>query len=116
MALRTVESRCAITKVVRSFITSSSAACTFISVVASSALVASSRIRIGGFFSSARAIESALALAAGQHAAALADGGFEAFRIALDEVERLRALGGLAHLLVGGVRLADAQVLARSSG
>ena len=57
MALRTVDSRCAITKVVRSFITSSSAACTFISVVASSALVASSRIRIGGFFSSARAIE-----------------------------------------------------------
>jgi len=43
--------------VVRSFINSSSAACTFISVVASSALVASSRIRMGGFFTNARAIE-----------------------------------------------------------
>ena len=57
VALRTVDSRWAITKVVRSFINSSSAACTFISVVASSALVASSRIRIGGFFTNARAIE-----------------------------------------------------------
>src|SRR6267378_1973918 len=58
VALRMVESRWAITKVVRPFITSSRAALTLASVTASSALVASSRIRIGGSFSSARAIES----------------------------------------------------------
>jgi hypothetical protein len=58
VALRTVASRCAITKVVRPFITSLSAAFTCLSVVASSALVTSSRIKIGGFFRSARAIES----------------------------------------------------------
>ena len=54
----------------------------------------------------------ALALAAREHAAALADAGLEAFRIALDEIERLRARGGLANLLVGRLRPADAQVLA----
>ena len=46
------------TKVVRPLITSLSAAVTFASVAASSALVASSRIRIGGSFNSARAIDS----------------------------------------------------------
>ncbi len=46
------------TKVVRPFITSSSAALTLASVTASSAEVASSRIRIGGSFNSARAIDS----------------------------------------------------------
>ena len=79
VALRMVASRCAITKVVRPFITSSSAACTLASVMASSALVASSRIRIGGSLSSARAIEMPLALAAGQQPSALADAGLEAF-------------------------------------
>ena len=58
MALRMVESRCAITNVVRPFITSSRAALTLASVTASSALVASSRIRIGGSFNSARAIDT----------------------------------------------------------
>ncbi|MGY3406340.1 hypothetical protein ACVWZV_002453 [Bradyrhizobium sp. GM5.1] len=58
MALRMVERRWAITKVVRPFITSSRAVFTLASVTASSALVASSRIRIGGSFSSARAIDS----------------------------------------------------------
>ena len=72
-------SRCAMTKVVRSFITSSSAACTFASVAASSALVASSRIRIGGFFEQRARDRDALALAARQHAAALAHRRFEAF-------------------------------------
>ena len=57
VALRMVASRCAITKVVRFFMTSSSAASTRCSVAASSALVASSRMRIGGSLSSARAID-----------------------------------------------------------
>jgi acetyl-CoA acetyltransferase len=57
LALRIVASRCAITKVVRPFITSASAACTRASVSASRALVASSRIKIGGSLSNARAIE-----------------------------------------------------------
>src|SRR4051794_23780762 len=51
-----------------------------------------------------------LALAAGQHAAALAGIGLEA-AAALDEFERLRALRRLAHLGLCGVRLADAQIL-----
>src|SRR5215475_2054929 len=96
VALRMVASRCAITNVVRPFMTSSSAACTLASVNASSALVASSRIRIGGFFSRARAI---------------ADLRQEALGVALDDLERLRALAGLAHFLFAGVRLADLQVL-----
>jgi hypothetical protein len=58
VAFRTVVSRWAMTKVVRPFINSLSACATFASVAAPSALVASSRIRIGGFFSSARAIDS----------------------------------------------------------
>src|SRR5450759_2605773 len=57
-ALRTVASRWAMTKVVRFFITSSSARITLASVSASSALVASSRMRIGGSFNSARAIDN----------------------------------------------------------
>src|SRR5262249_10978659 len=57
LALRTVASRCAITKVVRPFMTSARAAWILVSVRASSALVASSRMRIGGSLSSARAID-----------------------------------------------------------
>ena len=51
-----VDSRWAITKVVRPCISVLSAFWMRASVTESSALVASSRIRIGGFFSSARAI------------------------------------------------------------
>ena len=57
VALRMVARRCAMTKVVRFFMTSSSAVKTRCSVAASSALVASSRMRIGGSLSSARAID-----------------------------------------------------------
>ena len=53
----------------------------------------------------------ALALAAGEQPAAFAGIGLEAFRIAFDDVERLRALAGRAHLLLGRIGLADAQVL-----
>ena len=67
------------TNVVRPFITSSSAACTLASVAASSALVASSRIRIGGSFSSARAIDSRWRSPPESSAPALADACLEAF-------------------------------------
>ena len=53
----------------------------------------------------------ALTFAAGEHAAAFAGIGFEFQVTALDEVERLCALGSRAQFLVGGVGLADAQVL-----
>ena len=57
-ARRTVDSRCAITNDVRLRIRLASASCTSRSDSASSAEVASSRIRIGEFLSSARAIAS----------------------------------------------------------
>ncbi len=85
VALRMVESRCAITNVVRPRITSSRAALTLASVTASSALVASSRIRIGGSFKSARAIDSRW------RSAAFAGMGFEFLVAAFDEFERLGA-------------------------
>src|SRR5438132_2778692 len=49
----------------------------------------------------------ALALAAGQRAAALSDRGAEALRMGFDEAERLCPFGRRAHLLDGGARLAD---------
>ena len=52
-----------------------------------------------------------LALAPGQQPAALADARLEAFRIALDDIERLGALAGLAHFLLGRIGLADAQIV-----
>src|SRR4051812_14424613 len=54
----------------------------------------------------------ALALAAGERAPALADRGIEAVGLAVDEFERLGALERLDHLLVGGIRAADLEVLA----
>src|SRR4051794_21063055 len=134
VALRMVESRCAITKVVRPFITSSRAALTLASVTASSALVASSRIRIGGALRSARAVDRGCrsppdSLRPRPPAwgsdfffpppmnfsafprPALAGMGLEFLFAALDEFQRLRAAGGDAHFLVGGVRLADAQIV-----
>ena len=56
LARSMVESRCATTSVVRPAISASSPCWTFLSLSVSSALVASSRIRIGAFLSSARAI------------------------------------------------------------
>src|SRR6185295_8863959 len=55
-ALRTVASLWAMTNVVRPCIRTCSARCTLASVMESSALVASSRMRMGGFFSKARAM------------------------------------------------------------
>ena len=56
-AFSTVDSRCAMTSVVRLCMSFSSALWMMRSDSVSSADVASSRIRIGAFFSSARAIE-----------------------------------------------------------
>ena len=80
VALRMVASRCAMTKVVRPLITSSSACVTLASVTGSSALVASSRIRIGGFFSKRAGDGEPLAFAAGQKPAALADRALQVLR------------------------------------
>ena len=54
----------------------------------------------------------ALALAAGQKPAALADVRFKAVRVAVDEIERLCPRGGFAQFRVASIRLADPQVLA----
>ena len=54
----------------------------------------------------------ALALAAGQEPAALADPRFKAVRVAVDEIERLCPRSGFAQFRVGRVRLADPQVFA----
>ena len=58
----------------------------------------------------------ALALAARERAAALADDGVEAVRLAGDELDRLGAFERLDHLLVGGVGAADLEVLADGAG
>ena len=52
-----------------------------------------------------------LALAAGEHAAALADRGIQPVPLALDEVKRLGALAGGKDLGIGRVGIADAQIL-----
>ena len=116
VALRMVESRCAITNVVRPFITSSRAALTLASVTASSALVASSRIRIGEILQQCARDREPLPLAAGQHPSALAGIGLKSLLVALDEFQRLRAAGCDPHLLLGRVRLADAQIVRNQSG
>ena len=92
------------TKVVRPFITSLSAAVTLASVAASSALVASSRIRIGGFFRSA-GDRQPLALAAREHAPTLTDGRVQPIGVTLDELERLGPSAGGEYFRIGGVGL-----------
>src|SRR5208337_901463 len=53
----------------------------------------------------------ALALAAGEQPAAFAGIGLKAVLLSLNDIENLGALAGRAQLLLGGVRLADAQIL-----
>src|SRR4051812_9745621 len=93
-ALITVESRWAMTKMVRPCIKCSIAFCTACSDSVSSAEVGSSSTRMGGFFNSARDGD-ALTLAAGENAAALADFGVVLFRQAQDEAVRV---GGLRRV------------------
>ena len=82
------------------------------SVSVSRALVASSRSRIGSVLEEGAGDGEALALAAGERLAALADDEVVAAGLAHDEPVRLGAAGGVLDLGVGGVGLADAQVLA----
>ena len=93
------------TKVVRPFMTSSSATLSRASVTGSSALVASSRIRIGGFFSSARAMARRWRSPPESSRPRSPSGASRPSGIAVDEVERLRAGRGVAHFGVGGVGL-----------
>ena len=87
-ASTTVESRCAITSVVRSREISASSAWIDFSVRESSAEVASSKMRIGGFFSTRARDRHALLLAAGELQAALAHRRLPLVGQALDEVVR----------------------------
>ena len=95
-----VESRCAITKVVRPFITSSSAALSLASVTASSALVASSRIRIGGSYRIARALLKDPPILILDEATSALDAVTESkVNVALDEVMKGRTTFVIAHRL-----------------
>ena len=85
-----VESRCAITSVVRFFDTRSSASWISRSVWLSSAEVASSSSRIGGAFEDGARDRDALLLAAGKLQAALADLGLVALGRDADEIVDLR--------------------------
>ena len=88
VGVRTVASRCAMASVVRPFSSASSARCTTRSLAASSELVASSSSRIGAVGEQRARDREALALAAGERHAALAERGVESLRQALDELER----------------------------
>ena len=79
------------------------------SVAGSSALVASSRIRIGGSFRSARATASRWR-SPPDSAAALADARFEPSGLARDEVGPAPA-SRRRELVIGRIRRADAQIL-----
>ena len=81
------------------------------SVTESSALVASSRIRIGGFFEQRARDRQTLPLAAGQGRAALADQRLVALGLAHDEVVRLGEPGRLLELGLRRVGLADPQIV-----
>ena len=107
-----VESRCAITSVVRSCDTRSSASWISRSVWLSSAEVASSSSRIGGAFEDGAGDRDALLLAAGELQAALADLGLVAVRRHADEAVDLREPRGLLDLGVARLPAAVADVVA----
>ncbi len=92
-ACRTVDSRCAITIVVRPAISRAVACSTPRSVATSSALVGSSMIRIGASLSSARAIDSRWRWPPDKRDAALADDGIVLLRQLADELVGLRGAG-----------------------
>ena len=111
-ALRIVASRWAITKVVRPFITSSRASCSFFSVAASRALVASSRIENRRVLQERPRDGKPLPFAARQRTPAFADDRGEAVGLAGNEFDRLRALQRFDHLGIGRFRPPDLKVLA----
>src|ERR1700683_560963 len=111
VALRTVARRWAMTNVVRPFITASSARLTRCSFTGSSALVASSRIRIGGSLSSARAMASRCRSPPESSRPRSPIGARMPPALRALELGALGGGRGVADFGVGGVRLADAQVL-----
>ena len=112
-----VERRWAITNVVRPAIASASASLMLCSVEASTEEVASSRISTRGFATQRARDRQALALAAGERQAALADLRVIALRQARDELVRLRAARRLLRSPRGGaVRARVGDVLGDARG
>ena len=107
-----VESRCAMTRVVRFLATRSSSSWMSRSVWLSSAEVASSSKRIGGDFQNGAGDGDALLLAAGEFEAAFAHFGVVAFRRLPDEAVDLRLPRGLLDLGVARVPAAVADIVA----
>ena len=110
----TVASRCAITSVVRPCISRVSATCTSVSLSASSEEVASSSSSSGASPQDRPRDGDALALAAGQRDAALADRRVVALRQLADEFGGRGILGRPLDLGVGGVGPAEADVVAHA--
>ncbi len=109
--MRTVDRRCAMTKVVRSLVSAFKARWMRASVALSSALVASSRIRIGASLSIARAIDRRWRSPPDSERAAFGDQGRIAVGFDDDEVMRLGSLRGGFEFRVARFGLADAQVV-----
>ena len=114
-ARRMVDSRWAMTKVVRPCISSASPLWIIASDSESSELVASSRMRMRGSASSARAIDKPLPLPAGELDAALADDRVVTFRKALGKLVHARRAAGELKLLLGRVGSRKHDVLANRS-
>ena len=104
------------TRVVRSRMAVSSAACTMRSLSASSALVASSSSSSGGVLQHGAGNRDALALAAREAHAALAQEGVVALGQGADEIVGKGGARRGLHLGVAGVGAAVADVLQRAGG
>ena len=109
-AFFTVDSRCAITSVVRDWLNAASACCTSLSDSASSALVASSSNRIGALRRMAPGECDPLPLPAGKPHAAIPDHGSVALRQFLDELVRGGGLGGGFDVLLAAPRRPSAML------
>ena len=110
----TVARRCAITSVVRWRINSSSAVCTSVSLSASSAEVGFVEQQQRRVAQDRARDRDALALAAGQRHAALAELRLEAAGQAAQEFGGMGEIGGALDLGIAGVGPAEADVFARA--
>ena len=115
-ASRTVDSRCAMTIVVRPARSRRSAAKTISSEMASSDEVGSSRIRIGAFFRIARATLSRWRSPPDRPPPASATRRVVALRQPRDELVRVRGARRLLDLVVGRVEPAVAEVVGDRAG
>ncbi len=111
-ASRIVESRCAITKLVRPFISRAIARWMSTSVRVSTELVASSRMRIRGSARNARAIVSSCFSPGRDVGGVVVEDGVVAVGQRAHEVVDVGRLGGRDDLLLGGVLAAVGDVLA----